>query len=179
LLSEHADDPHESECGLSMHCDEEVFQAQADGPSFVFSSDAFREHGQVLSPRSVLSAQGAQQIASVFLEVVHASSLHKNQQSQTVNAIGSPFRPLSKHRVSKENKESKKQLASIIKIKASASQPLEEYQTARFAKRMQLYDAFLAVSHMPLTHASRCRFVARSSALQAAGVDLSKTLGLS
>jgi hypothetical protein len=168
LLSEQADASQDSACGYSMNCDDDAFQAHAesnDCPSTFVSSAACPEQHQASSHCSVFSAQSAQQIANVFLEVVHASSMRQSEKSEAVHLMGSSCHSLPNHRVAKENKESKKQLASILKTKASASQPLEQYHAERFAKRMQLYDALSRATSMCLQLTPRVVGLLRAAAL--------------
>jgi hypothetical protein len=133
-----ADVSEQGDCAHSMHFDDDHFEANADGPTSL-PAGACGAQLEAASARSAFSAENAATIANVFLEVVRTSCIDQDvggDKKQT----SLPARSLLKHRPGKENKDAKKQLASIIKTKAAAAQPVEEYEAARFAKRMQLYN---------------------------------------
>jgi hypothetical protein len=118
-----------------MNFEDVQFDAQLD--SYVANGACDAQHQDELSSCTGFSRQNAAEIASVFLEVVHASS-KAPKPSATMEEAVKPCTSSLKDRSSKENKDSKKQLASIIKMRSCSNQPLEEYQAARFAKRMQM-----------------------------------------
>jgi uncharacterized protein YsxB (DUF464 family) len=119
-----------------MNFEDVQFEAQVD--SFVANGSCDALEHQVDVSCAGFSLQNAAEIASVFLEVVHHASSKPPMGSTAMEEAAKPCRPYLKYRYSKENKDSKKQLASIIKMKSCTNQPLEEYQAARFAKRMQM-----------------------------------------
>jgi hypothetical protein len=141
LSSAAVDISENSTYAQSPQFDNHQFDAHTDsGVTFVPRDTSGSQQWQQAYPRAGWSAQGADEIASVFLEVVHASSMLDSQScagQQTIDVIPSRHVALKDH-ASKENKDSKRQLAAIIKNKALLQQPLEEYNTARFAQRMQL-----------------------------------------
>jgi hypothetical protein len=125
----------DSAAAQCMNFEDVQFEAQVD--SFVANGSCDALEHQVDVSCAGFSLQNAAEIANVFLEVVHASSKLPKGSTAVEEGVKS-CRPFLKDRSSNENKDSKKQLASIIKMKSCTNQPLEEYQAARFAKRMQM-----------------------------------------
>jgi hypothetical protein len=121
-----------------MHFDDEHFEAIADGLTSLPAGSCGAQL-EAACAASAFSAESAAKIANVFLEVVHTTCIEQDVAGN-LKQTSVPARSLLQHRPVKENKDAKKQLASIIKTKAAAAQPIEEYEAARFAKRMQLYN---------------------------------------
>jgi hypothetical protein len=133
-----ADVSRESDCTSPVHFDGNWCKSPSEG-SAMFAQTATCDMQQPDTlQHAAFSMQSAADIASVFLEIVKSSAALP-QKCDAMKEAASTCRPPHAVRA-RENKDSKKQLASIIKNKAHAHQPLQEYQAARFAKRMQLYN---------------------------------------
>jgi hypothetical protein len=156
LSSAAVDISEDSARAYSPQVGNDQFEAHADGVEASTLSDACGAQRQHAQHHLVLSAQSAEEIASVFLEVVHASCAQEHHSGAAQQMVISRRFALKDH-ACKENKESNRQLASIIKSKAPVQQPLEEYKAARFAQRMQLC-APCAPTHSMHCAVSSCSF---------------------